>query len=287
MILTGVFKNLVGRRYGRLVVKKFLRIEKHKALWLCQCDCGGTKIASTSNLNNGNVWSCGCARARDLTNMRFGNLVALHICGTYLYKEIATVKIWLCKCDCGNYTKVKSNDLVSGNTKSCGCLKSALLLQRRVASGINMHHRSTSRLYHVWRSMKQRCNDPKCKEYRLYGGRGISVCDEWANDFLSFEKWAFSKGYDENAPRGKCTLDRIDVNGNYEPSNCRIVTQQEQANNTRKNKQYFYKGQFLTIAQISKLCGVGYSTLYNRLHRGVPVDVATQIHYQKSNGKGT
>lgn len=125
-----------------------------------------------------------------------------------------------CKCDCGNTTIVRSNALTSGNTRSCGCQKGYR----------HTHHKSKTRLYGIWVGMRDRCLNKNNKAFERYGGRNIDVCEEWKNSFLEFEKWALAHGYAENL-----SLDRINVNGNYSPSNCRWATAQEQADNKRSN----------------------------------------------------
>ena len=158
----------------------------------------------------------------DLTGQKFGRLTVIERCS-----PVGQKVRWLCKCDCGNIKDVIAWELTSGKTKSCGCLQAESRHLRRNPKG-----RGT-RLYGVWKLMKQRCRDQNCKGYRLYGARGIRVCDEWSNDYMAFHDWAFANGYDPDAPKGKCTLDRIDSNGNYEPSNCRWVDMKTQAQNRR------------------------------------------------------
>ena len=245
---------MIGKRFGKLTVveyygKKGNRNKKH---YLCQCDCGNTKVVSVDNLRSGHTQSCGClihresVRRIDLSNKRFGKLVALRFsksdeCGT---------TFWWCRCDCGNEIEVAYNNLKYGNTKSCGCWH-------------EKHGEVGTRLYKCWQDMKSRCEYTGDWSYHNYGGRGIQVCDEWRNSYLAFRQWALDNGY-TNA----LTIDRIDVNGNYEPLNCRWTTIKEQQNNKRDNVFVEYNGERLTLREFAKKYtepkGIGYKTLWYR-----------------------
>lgn len=140
------------------------------------------------------------------------------------YYGLSTKKqiYWLCSCDCGNKVYVKTTDLTHGIKKSCGCLQ--------LISGHSNYKYGcrTNRLYTIWKGMKARCLNINDKYYYLYGGKGISICKEWINDFASFQLWALNNGYADNL-----SIDRIDSNGNYEPNNCRWATSFEQNNNKK------------------------------------------------------
>lgn len=136
------------------------------------------------------------------------------------------------------------------------------------------HGYSHERLYKIWKSMRIRCNCKTSPPYKNYGGRGIAICNEW-NDYLNFRNWALTNGYDFDAPKGECTLDRIDTNGNYEPSNCRWVTYTEQANNKSNNRMFEYDGKKMTLAQWGRLLGIKSATLQARIaSRGWDIEKA-------------
>ena len=170
-------------------------------------------------------------KALNLTGQEFGRLKVIARNGTNQHGKTT----WLCRCSCGNNAIVIGSCLTSGHTSSCGCLQKESDAEngRKSRDKVKTHGGHKDRLYRIWASMLDRCRNHKFKQYKDYGGRGIMVCEEW-HDYANFREWACNNGYDENAEYSKCTLDRINNNGNYEPSNCRWVDMKTQAHNRRK-----------------------------------------------------
>lgn len=188
---------------------------------------------------------------KDITGRQYGRLTVIGLS----YKEGHTV-YWDCLCSCGNRIKVRTGSLQSGNTKSCGCLK-----LERIGNLNKKHGLSKTKLHRVWAGMHERCYRKEHKSYAYYGGRGITVCEEWHN-FIKFRDWAIANGYREGL-----TLDRINVNGVYCPENCRWVSHIEQSRNTRRNRYVTYNGETHCIAEWATLLHIDMHTLLYRLTR--------------------
>lgn len=172
--------------------------------------------------------------------------------------------LW-CQCECGRIKKVRRQNLVPGKTISCGCYISekAKKVFSKNKYGLK-HGMSRTRLYRVWQAMKGRCEYKKHRGYKNYGGRGISVCNEWKDNFVQFQKWALSHGYQDDL-----TIDRIDVNGNYCPENCRWITNSEQQNNRRNNHFVVLGNKKITLAQASRELNISPNTLLYRMRKGL------------------
>lgn len=257
--------NLIGRRFGKLVVTEYVGYEdapckgrKTLFYWKCVCDCGNTCITYSGNLTGHHKKSCGCIRKGvDLTGQRYGRLIVIKESAPRIRKDRKSVKrVWECKCDCGNTTYVIHESLVSGTTKSCGCLQ-----KEGCPKNPDAITRKHARLYKIWRGIKERCTKPNDQHHKNYYDRGIKVCPEWMQ-FKPFMEWALSHGYEDNL-----TIDRIDVNGNYEPDNCRWATNKQQQNNKRNNVKYNYYGEQLTLSEIADRCNIKYGTLEARILR--------------------
>lgn len=198
---------------------------------------------------------------KNLSGQRFGRLKAIS------YVNDGKNTRWLCQCDCGNEVYVLSYQLTGGKTKSCGCMKRETPERFKCYDSIQ---KQNPRLHTIWSGMKQRCFNPKSKDYKNYGARGITVCDEWKDSFQTFCSWSKGNGYSDSL-----TIDRIDPNGNYCPENCRWIPLSEQSKNTRltfNNRFYTINGITKTYEEWAEESGISVNLFSLRVSRGMSED---------------
>ena len=195
-------------------------------------------------------------KSENLIGEKFGMLTVISQSNSNKQKR----RMWICRCDCGKLKEkaVTTHDLKSGAVRSCGCLyyKSNKLNSKK-------HGKTRSRLFVIWSGIKSRCTYEKNIEYKNYGGRGITVCDEWAKDFMTFYNWSMANGYQDNL-----TIDRIDNDKGYYPDNCRWVTMREQQNNRKNNRKIMYENKEYTVSKLSEKLNIPYATLLWRINNG-------------------
>lgn len=195
-------------------------------------------------------------KMRDVTGQRFGYLIASSF--THVIQNGKKLSAWNCKCDCGKEVIVLAGNLYNGKTLSCGCMRGKLISNSKIKHG--MHD---SRIYMIWKGIRGRCYVDSNQAYDNYGGRGIVMCQEWKESFVKFMEWAFQNGYSDTL-----SIDRIDVNGNYEPENCRWITMHEQSYNKRNSKLIEIDGVTKCLSEWSQITGIDRKTLSGRYERG-------------------
>jgi hypothetical protein len=251
--------DLTGKRFGFQVVTSFAETRKKQQYWNVRCDCGYERPVIASNLVSGRSTRCSTncpanpVRADETGNV-YGQLTVLKYVGT----NGASDSMWLCQCDCGNTTTVARGDLRKkyGGTHSCGC-------GRKTQGG---GYKTPE--YASWKEMKRRCYNPRYREYHLYGGRGITICDRWRTSFVNFLADMGKRPFPE------ASIDRINNAGNYEPGNCRWSTRLEQGQNTRKVRLLTFNGETMCLRAWARRIGITKRTLSVRLERGWPLDKA-------------
>ena len=218
----------------------------------------------------------------DLTGKKFGRLTVLGLSE----KKSGRKSYWVCECDCGNKKLVRSDSLKRGQVQSCDRKKKE---QNKINLDRTTHGDTPTgehkRLWEIWQGIKQRTSNPNNKSYARYGGRGISVCEEWRENYVNFRDWALNNGYSDNL-----TIERIDVNGDYCPENCRWATVKEQCNNRRTNVLIEWNGKTQNIERWSEETGIPYKILHDRYRRyGIkppelfePVNLITRKHLGNS-----
>lgn len=244
-------ERLEGKRFGSLTCIKYLH---GKSKYRCQCDCGNLKDVYTGDLKSGKTKSCGCLKKDkelNLVGKKFNKLLVVEKKGKKKGRNV-----FKCICDCGTIRELEGREIKNGRIKSCGCgIKEGL-------SKANMTHgMSRTRIYNIWQSMKKRCYNKNCDAYKNYGARGITVCEEWRNNFSSFHQWAVDNGYSNTL-----TIERKDVNGNYEPLNCSWATTKEQSVNKRNVPLYSHNGETKDLKNWCLELGLNYSSVWRRIN---------------------
>ncbi|MEH7084987.1 hypothetical protein V7139_19925 [Neobacillus drentensis] len=247
------FMDLTGQRFGKLTVLYLLEESRNQPnkKWMCRCDCGIEKAVDGYSLRKGAAKTCkGCIKNKDISGQTFHRW--------HVVSRSTEMGDWNCVCECGTEKVVSIYQLLRGKPKSCGCLSKEILIKRNKSfAKYGVEHQ---RLLNIWDTMKARCYRPNSKDFKNYGARGIKICDEWKNDFFAFYEWARGNGYEDHL-----TIDRINVNGNYEPSNCQWATTKQQGNNTRINRHITIGGETKTIAEWSEVAGISPKALRYRI----------------------
>lgn len=192
----------------------------------------------------------------DLTGKRFGRLVVVERAEDRIEKSGKRRVMWKCLCDCGNEVTVLSDNIKRGLTLSCGCFRNEYLSKK-----MSTHGDTNTRLYGVWCAIKARCYNKNTDFYYRYGGRGITMCDSWRDNYENFRDWAMSNGYTEGL-----TIDRINNDLGYSPDNCRWATRKEQCNNRSTNRKIAFRGEVHTISEWAEILGIPARMLYRRAH---------------------
>lgn len=253
------FIDLTGKKVNFLTVMERSENSKSGAtMWLCKCDCGNEKEFRSNLLTKGKAYSCGCKRRKppikDITGFENEYLKVLGL------SEIRTTNArchhWICICkSCGKEFIADTGRIKSEGVKGCGCTH-----YKKVSESRKTHGMTNTRLYSIWAGMKSRCYNKNEAAYKNYGGRGITVCEEWKNNFESFYEWSLKNGYSDSL-----TIDRIENDKGYSPENCRWATNIEQVRNRRCALLYTINGKEKTLKEWCDIYNQKYKVVYNRI----------------------
>lgn len=207
----------------------------------------------------------------DLIGKTFNRLTVLEFAGRDKHKS----RIWNCACECGGTATASTNSLKRGNTKSCGCLQKEKAAKSGkkflTVHGLSKHpNGKKTRLFRIWTGIKTRCLNPNDHAFPRYGGRGILLCKEWM-DFAVFHEWAINNGYKDNL-----TIERVDLNGNYEAANCKWITKGDQANNRKSSRFISFENNQYTLSQLARKHSISVPLLHARLSRGWTIEDAVK-----------
>jgi len=260
--------DMTGQHIGRWHIDSLAYVKGYDKYYNCTCDCGTKKIVLGQNIRHGKSLSCGCERSKrtfaanfvDHTGEKYNRLTCLY------WERIDGHIYWICRCDCGNITKVRSNNLLDGEVKSCGCL-----LKEPTNK---VHGMSHTRIHGIWSKMIERCFNPHSDQYKWYGAEGKTVCDEWlgTDGFVRFYEWAKENGYSD-----ELTIERKDVNDGYNPNNCCWIPQSKQSWNTRRSRKIVVDGETLSLPQAAEKYGVKLTNLHSRLKWGWTPEEAVEL----------
>lgn len=212
-------------------------------------------------------------RFKDLTGQKFGRLTVIKRAGTSKSGKV----LWLCECSCEehNHITTTTSNLVTGTTKSCGCF--ARESASKVGKANTTHGDTDSRLYRIFRGMKDRCYNPKNKDYAWYGGKGIKICEEWEDNYIAFKNWAINNGYKEIL-----TIERKDFDKDYCPENCEWITMEQQQRNKSSNRLITYNGETMILVEWAEKFNIPYKVLCARINdRGYSFEEAINMPYKR------
>ncbi len=246
--------DLAGQVFGYVtVLSKLPTNGSTHATWKCLCVCGREIEASARDLKRTKNKSCGCKnphfnKGSDITGNKYGRLTAIRKTEKRnKYKQL----LWECLCDCGNTHYVWVGSLTQGHVKSCGCFYPYA------------GDKDKKRIRKIWQGMIDRCYNPERISYKIYGAKGITVCDEWLNNFDAFYRWSINNGY-----KPGLTIDRFpNKTGPYSPDNCRWATYVQQANNRTNSTLLTLNGQTRTIAEWSPIVNISQYLISQRIRR--------------------